>query len=122
MGVLSQGGSRVISLFLPFGPTSAVLRAYASEASKGASRPETKSENEGPALSLSAKVVARTRGLVVGRSSVVVAKVREYVEVVVVLGRKTLKGEDQGWPLRQRCRGTAAAMMVGKEKEKEKER
>lgn len=76
MDVLSHEGSRVICFFFPSGPTSAVFSAYASDGSNGCSRPEAKSENAGPALSLSAKVVGRTRGLVVGRSSVVVANAR----------------------------------------------
>lgn len=64
MGVFSHSGKRVISFLRPAGPTMAVLRAYASEGSRGSSLPpETKSEKEGPALSLSRKVVARRRVL-----------------------------------------------------------
>lgn len=59
MGVLSQGGRRVISFLRPGGPTRAVFRAYASAGSRGSSfLPETKSENAGPAFSLSLKAVA----------------------------------------------------------------
>jgi hypothetical protein len=60
----------VISFCLPFGPTRAVFRAYASDGSSGGSLPLTKSVSEGPAFSLSAKRVGRTRGLLVGDSTV----------------------------------------------------
>lgn len=57
-GVFSQVGRRVISFFLPAGPTRAVLSAYASEGSRGGSLlGETKSEKEGPVFNLSAKTV-----------------------------------------------------------------
>lgn len=82
--------------------------------------PDTKSENDGPALSLSANVVALVRGRVTGRSSVVVAKDRVDIDIdaeaeaeaeeVVVEGRKTLKGEDHELPWRQRDRGIVAAI------------
>lgn len=108
MGVLSQEGRRVICFCLPLGPTRAVLRAYASVDSRGGSLPETKSLKDGPVLSLSAKVVGRTRGFVVGVSgSRAVAK--ERVDEGAV--RKTRKGEVQGWPWRQRDFGRAAAMV-----------
>lgn len=68
IGVFSHEGRRVIFFCLPFGPTRAVFRAYASDESRGASLPPTKSENEGPVFSLSAKCVGRTRGLLVGDS------------------------------------------------------
>ena len=62
MGVFSHEGNRVISFLRPAGPTIAVLSAYASDGSSGFSLPpETKSENEGPAFSLSLKVVAGRR-------------------------------------------------------------
>ncbi len=103
MGVLSHSGRRVICFCLPFGPTSAVFKAYASEGCRGGSLPETNSVKEGPVLSLSAKVVGRTRGLVVGMSSVVVANVRaEAAGEVELEVRNTFKGEDHGWPWRQR--------------------
>lgn len=58
MGVLSQEGRRVISFFLPAGPTRAVFRAYASAGSRGSLfLPETKSDNAGPAFNLSLKAV-----------------------------------------------------------------
>lgn len=65
MGVFSHEGSRVISFLRPAGPTSAVLSSYASAGSSGVLSlpPETKSENDGPAFSLSLKVVWR-RGVV----------------------------------------------------------
>lgn len=103
MGVLSHSGRRVICFCLPFGPTRAVFKAYASEGCSGGSLPETNSVNEGPALSLSAKEVGRIRGLVVGMSSVVVANVRvEDAAEVELEVRNILKGEDQGRPWRQR--------------------
>jgi hypothetical protein len=65
MGVLSQEGRRVISFFLPAGPTRAVLRAYASDGSSGALLPpETKSEKAGPVFSLSRNVVDGLPGVV----------------------------------------------------------
>jgi hypothetical protein len=60
MGVFSQEGSLVISFFLPFGPTIAVLSSNASSGVRACSTPEpevTKSANEGPVLSLSLKIV-----------------------------------------------------------------
>jgi hypothetical protein len=105
----------VISFCLPFGPTRAVFRAYASDGSKGVSWPPTKSENEGPAFSLSAKRVARTRGLLVGDSTmvgsgVVVANDRGRVGEYDV-GRKTRNGEGDERPLRQRYLDAEAAMI-----------
>lgn len=62
MGVLSHDGSRVCSFFRPAGPTMTFSSAYASDGSRGASPPPpTKSENEGPAFSLSRNVVERRR-------------------------------------------------------------
>ena len=85
IGVFNHEGKRVISFCLPFGPTKAVFRAYASEGSRGGSLPSTKSENEGPVFNLSAKCVGRTRGLLVGKSieggsEVAVAKDRRRFE------------------------------------------
>ena len=102
IGVLSQEGRRVISFCLPFGPTRAVFRAYASDGSRGGSLPPTKSENEGPAFNLSAKRVGRTRGLLVGESieggsEVAVANDRNWVGADVC-GRKTLNGEGDEMP------------------------
>jgi hypothetical protein len=71
-GVFSHSGRRVISFFLPGGPTSAVRSSSASEGSRGSAWGLlTKSENDGPALSLFWKVVGFRRGGV-GVVSVVV--------------------------------------------------
>jgi hypothetical protein len=64
MGVFSHDGRRVISFLRPAGPTRAVLRAYASEGSRGALSFPTKSANDGPAFNLSLNVV-RLRAVVV---------------------------------------------------------
>lgn len=84
MDVFNHDGRRVISFFLPGGPTRAVLRAYASSGERGGSAaPPTKSENDGPLFSLSLNVVGVL--LVVGfdspmdDSGVVVAYVRVLV-------------------------------------------
>lgn len=110
IGVFSHEGRRVISFCLPFGPTKAVFSAYASDGFSGGSLPLTKSVKEGPALSLSAKRVGRTRGLLVGESIVggsklAVANDRERG------GRKTRNREGDEMPLRQRNPDTDATIM-----------
>lgn len=105
----------MISFCLPFGPTRAVFRAYASDGSRGGSLTPTKSENEGPAFSLSANRVARTRGLLVGDSTmtgsdVAVANDRGRVGEYD-MGRKTRNGEGDERPLRQRYLDAEAAMI-----------
>ena len=57
---------------------------------------ETNSLKEGPEFNLSANLVGRTLGFVVGvdSASIAVANEREGGDEV----RKTLKGEIQGWP------------------------
>src|SRR5436305_2493417 len=115
IGVFSHEGRRVISFCLPFGPTRAVFRAYASAGSKGGSLPPTKSENEGPAFSLSANRVARTRGLLVGDSPMVGSDVAEAKDRETAgeydVGRKTRNGEGDERPLRQRYLDVDAAMI-----------
>jgi hypothetical protein len=65
MGVLSHSGSLVILRFRPSGPTTAVFSSSASSLDKGFSCvPPTKSENDGPALSLSLKEVLGWAGFV----------------------------------------------------------
>ena len=98
MGVLSHDGRRVISFFLPFGPTRAVFNAYASEGSKAGSLPPTNSEKEGPALSLSANLVGRIVGFAVGESveegsETAVANERVEGTAMGAEGRKTLNGD-----------------------------
>ena len=61
-----------------------------------------KSEKDGPVLSLSAKIVGFTRGLVVGESVMegsvaAVAKDREGLDVETG-SRKTLNGDGEVWP------------------------
>lgn len=102
IGVFNHEGRRVISFCLPLGPTRAVFRAYASDGSRGGSSPPTKSVNDGPALSLSAKCVGRTRGLLVGDSvaegsGAAVANGRDDVEQLVE-GRNTRNGEGDEVP------------------------
>lgn len=63
--------------------------------------PETNWSKEGPVLSLSVKVVVRTRGVDIGASSVAVAKVRR-AGMVWTCGRKTFNGEVHVLPCRQR--------------------
>lgn len=114
MGVFSHDGRRVISFCLPFGPTRAVLRAYASEGASGGSFPLTNSVNDGPAFNLSAKRVGRTWGLLVGDSvaegsGAAVANERKEVDAE---GRNTLNGDGGGVPLRQRNFLTEAAMIA----------
>lgn len=117
MGVFNHEGKRVICFCLPLGPTRAVFNWYASEGLRGGSLPEMNSSKEGPVLSLSEKMVliGRTCGVEVGTSSVAVANVL-LVEIWVwlwwVSGRKTLSGEVQVLPWRQRNRGAATAMLV----------
>ena len=66
IGVFNHSGSLVICFFFPFGPTNAVFSAYASDGSSW--RPPTKSENDGPVLSLSENEVGLMRGLSSGES------------------------------------------------------
>jgi hypothetical protein len=117
MGVLSHDGSRVISFCLPLGPTRAVFNAYFSDGSSGGSLPPTKSEKEGPAFSLSANEVGRTRGLEVGDSvaegsGAAVAKARIGVVEVGEEGRKTRKGDTYDVPFKQRSFEAEAVILT----------
>ena len=113
IGVFSHKGNLVISFFLPLGPTNAVFNVYASDGGRGP-LPETKSVNDGPAFSLSAKVVGRTWGLAEGDSVIfgsgaAVANGRGEM-VLKDGGRKTRNGEDVILPRRQRNLGVAPGM------------
>jgi hypothetical protein len=68
--------------------------------------PPTKSEKDGPALSLSVNLVGRTRGLWVGDSVAegsvsVVAKERDGPDVIAIGGKKILNGDGDDKPYRQ---------------------
>ena len=94
MGVLSQSGRRVISFFLPAGPTRTVRSSRASEDGSCEDGVGTKEENEGPLFRRSWNVV---------RGRVVVWSVADGSEAAVASVREI--GETRPWKV---CLGDKA--------------